>query len=86
MKQASIYRPADEYEDDIDLSYLESMVLSIMRPTRGPHDPSMVNYNRGGSSISTLRLVKIPDTLSAASLEMFAFGFLTKLIGMNPSS
>jgi hypothetical protein len=39
MKQASISRPTDEYDDDIDLSYLETMVVSIMRPTRGPMIP-----------------------------------------------
>jgi hypothetical protein len=60
MKQASICRPTDEYADDIDLSYLETMVLSIMRPTRGAHDPSMVNYKRGGNSISTLQYSEDP--------------------------
>jgi hypothetical protein len=60
MMQASISRPTDEYDDDIDLSYLETMVVSIMRPTRGPHDPSMVNYKRGGNSISTLRYSEDP--------------------------
>jgi hypothetical protein len=60
MKQASICHPTDEYDDNIDLSYLETMVLSIMRPTRGPHDPSMVNYKRGGNSISTLQYSEDP--------------------------
>jgi hypothetical protein len=39
MKQASISHPTDEYDDDIDLSYLETMVVSIMHPTRGPMIP-----------------------------------------------
>jgi hypothetical protein len=60
MKQASISRPTDEYDDAIDLSYLETMVVSIMRPTRGPHDPLMVNYKRGGNSISALRYSEDP--------------------------
>jgi hypothetical protein len=60
MKQASICRPPDEYDDNIDLSYHETMVISIMRPTRGAHDPSIVNYKRGGNSISTLRYSEDP--------------------------
>ena len=30
--------------EDINLSYLENAMVSIIRPTRDHHDPGMVNY------------------------------------------
>jgi len=50
----------DELDDSIDLSYLENVLVTIMRPTRDPNDPPMVNYKKAGNSVSTLRYNEDP--------------------------
>ena len=50
----------DEPGDDINLSYLETAMASITRPTLDRHDPLMVNYKKGENSIEHLRYSEDP--------------------------
>ena len=55
--------PRIERDNDIDLSYLDNIIVTITRPTRDRHDPPMVNYKKGGNSVAHLRYSEDPTII-----------------------
>ena len=45
----------DESDDNVDLSYLENILVTITHPTCDHNDPLVVNYKKGQNSVAHLR-------------------------------
>jgi len=67
--------PLGESNDSVDLSYLENVMVTIMRLTRDRHYPPMVNYKKGGNSVAHLRYSEDPRGAERSSLGDARFWF-----------
>jgi hypothetical protein len=71
----------DRYDDNIDLSIYEQMVVPVHRPERTRCDPPLVNFMKVGTDMRSLRFwPEDPRRLRHFSV-MIGFGLLIKRIG-----
>jgi hypothetical protein len=50
-------------------------MVTIARPTRDPHDPPMINYKMGGSSVAHLRYSEDPRDVERSFIGDVRFWF-----------
>jgi hypothetical protein len=70
------------YDDDIDLSIYEKMVVPVHPPERTRKDPKLVDYSQYSNDIKPLSF-QDPRALQDLSSVMITFGVPTKPTGMN---